>query len=141
MFTTIQEIEAFIRDFEACSLPKAYWTHHSHLLVGLWYLSHHSFDEALAIIRQRIRNYNDTVGVANTDSSGYHETLTQFFLRGISGHLASHPAQSLPASLKTLLQSPLANKEWPLQFYSQERLFSTAARHQWVESDIIPLSR
>ena len=34
-----QDIESFVRDFEACTLPKPRWTHQAHLLVGLWYLS------------------------------------------------------------------------------------------------------
>ena len=89
MLATTQEIEAFIRDFEACRLPKPRWTHHAHFVVGLWYLTHHSPEEALAIVRQRIRAHNESVGTANTDSSGYHETLTRFYLTGISAHLAA----------------------------------------------------
>ena len=138
MFATTQEIEAFIRDFEALRLPKPSWTHHAHLIVGLWYLTHHSPDDALSIVRQRIRAYNEPVGTANTDSSGYHETLTRFFLRGIAAHISAHSSESLPSSLALLLQSPLAHKDWPLSFYSRERLFSVAARHGWLEPDLTP---
>jgi len=136
MLATTQEIEAFIRDFEACSLPKTRWTHHAHLAVGLWYLSHHAPDDALSIVRRRIQAYNEAVGTANTDSSGYHETLTVLFLRGITTHIAAHSDKSLTESLALLLQSPLANKDWPLAFYSRERLFSVTARRQWVEPDV-----
>ena len=138
MLATTQDIEAFIRDFEACSLPKSRWTHHAHLLVGLWYLTHHSVDEALGIVRQRIRTYNEAVGTANTDSGGYHETLTRFFLSGIAAHIDQHRSESLPVSLALLWQSPLASKEYPLAFYSRERSFSNAARHQWLEPDLAP---
>jgi hypothetical protein len=134
--TTIQEAEAFIRDFEARTLPKSRWTHHAHLLVGLWYLSHHPMDEALSIVRRRIHAYNETIGKANTDTSGYHETLTCFFLRGIAAHIATHPSEPFPVSLALLLRSPIASKEWPLHFYSRERLFSVMARRQWIEPDL-----
>lgn len=137
-WNTIEGIEAFIRDFEACSLPKPRWTHHAHLLVGLWYVARHSPEDALSIVRQRIRTYNDATGTANTDSSGYHETLTRFFLRGIADHILAHGSESLPSSLALLLQSPLARKDWPLSFYSRERLFSAAARHEWLEPDLMP---
>ena len=138
MFATTQDIEAFIRDFEACVLPKPRWTHHAHLVVGIWYLTHHSADDALAIVRRRIRAYNEAVGTANTETSGYHETLTRLFLRGISAHLSAYSGESLPSSLALLLQSPLANKDWPLSFYTRERLFSGAARHGWLEPDLTP---
>ena len=57
MLSTTQEIEAFIREFEACTLTKTRWTHHAHLVVALWYLTHHPHDAALEIVRQRIRAY------------------------------------------------------------------------------------
>jgi hypothetical protein len=135
MFDTIEKIEGFIAAFEACSLPKARWTHHAHLVVALWYLSHHAHDDALDIVRRRIRAYNEAVGTANTDSSGYHETLTRLFLRGVADHMAEHRDAALPVAVTALLQSPLASKEWPLRFYSSERLFSVAARRDWIEPD------
>jgi hypothetical protein len=138
MFATAQDIEAFIQEFEGRTLPKSRWTHHGHLVVGLWYLTLHSPDDAHTIVRQRIRDYNEAVGTANTDSSGYHETLTQLFLHGIAEHILAHRTQSLPSSLAILLQSPLAHKDWPLSIYSRERLFSVAARLEWLEPDLTP---
>ena len=117
------------------SLPVSRWTHHAHLVVGLWYLMHHSGDDALAIVRQRIRAYNDAVGTPNTDSSGYHETLTRLFLRGIASHIADHRGTPLAESVAKLLQSPLARKDWPLSYYSRERLFSATARREWLTPD------
>ena len=137
MWETTEEIEAFIRAFEACTLPKPRWTHHAHLLAGLWYLSHHPPDEALAILRCRIRAHNESVGTPNTDSSGYHETLTCFFLRGISAHLAADRGETLPDSFARLLRSSMADKDWPLASYSRERLFSVTARREWVEPDLV----
>jgi len=136
MFSSAQEIEAFVREFEARSLPIERWTHHAHLLVGLWYLMQHSHDDALSVVRQRIRAYNEAVGTANTDSDGYHETLTRLFLRGIAAHISDHGGNPLPDSLALLLQSPIARKDWPLLFYSRERLFSVAARRDWIEPDM-----
>ena len=140
---TVEAIEAFVREFEACRLPKARWTHNAHLLVALWYLTQNTPDETLAILRVRIRAHNESVGTVNSDSSGYHETLTRLYLRGVNDHIAQHAGASLPESLAALLRSPLADKEWPLRFYSRGRLFSVAARHGWVEPDlpVTPLAR
>ena len=138
MWRTMDEIEDFIDEFERGKLTKVRWTHHAHLVVGLWYLTLHSAEEALVIVRRRIRAHNEAVGTANTDTSGYHETLTCFFLNGIADHLAAHRGESLPVSLSLLLQSPLAEKDWPLASYSRERLFSIAARRRWLEPDLRP---
>jgi hypothetical protein len=106
------------------------------LLVGLWYLSKHTPAEALNIVRERIRAYNVAVGTANTDSSGYHETLTRLYLDGIAAHRARHSGELLPKLLALLLDTPLARSDWPLEFYSRERLYSVLARRQWVEPDL-----
>lgn len=136
MFASIDEIEYFIREFEARRLPKLQWTHQAHLAVGLWYLSHHSPADALPIVRQHIRDYNMASGTANSSHSGYHETLTRLFLHGIALHIQAHKGEPLPRSLALLLQSPLAQKDWPLTFYSRARLFSVAARREWLEPDL-----
>lgn len=130
------DIAAFIRAFETCTLPKPRWTHPAHLLVGLWYLSKHAPDEALNIVRERIRAYNESVGTANSDDGGYHETLTRFYLDGIAAHVARHSNEPLAKSLALLLGTPLVRSDWPLTYYSRERLFSVRARQQWVEPDL-----
>jgi hypothetical protein len=135
MFTTDQQVESFISEFEACRLPKARWTHEAHLLVGLWYLSRHSPDDALDITRARIRAHNESVGTANTDTSGYHETLTRLYLLGIAALHERHNGLPFTVVLKLLLESPLADSAYPLAFYSKDLLFSVRARHEWVEPD------
>jgi hypothetical protein len=137
-FHTTDDIEAFIHEFEACTLSKSRWTHHGHLVVALWYLTRHTPEETLDIVRRRIRAYNEATGTPNTDSEGYHETLTRLFLGGVAAHIAEHRSEPLPASLAAMLQSPLSNKDWPLRYYSRKRLFSVAARHHWLEPDHAP---
>jgi hypothetical protein len=128
-------IAAFISDFEALRLPKSRWTHQAHLLAGLWYLSRHGPAEALAIIRERIRAHNESVGTANSDDGGYHETITRLYLDAIAAHRARHAGASFEESLRLLLAGPLADSGWPLKYYTRERLFSVAARRHWLEPD------
>lgn len=139
MFSSVLELEAFIREFEACRLPRSQWTHQAHLVAGFWYLSHHEPEAALSIVRERIKAHNVSVGTPNTDDSGYHETITRLYLNAIAAHIRRHSGESTAESLRLLLSSPLMNSTWPLQHYSQQRLFSVAARHHWVEPDIQPL--
>ena len=62
------------------TLPKSEWTHHAHLQTGLWHVLHHDAATAMNLMRERIRAYNLCTGVANTDTTGYHETITCFYL-------------------------------------------------------------
>jgi len=139
MFPTTQAIKAFIDEFEACSLPKSRWTHHAHLVVGLWYLSRHTRDDALTIVRSRIRAYNEAVGTANTDTSGYHETVTRAYVRLLSAFLRTHDGLGVADCVQGLLVSPLAEKAALLRYYTKETLTSVSARKAWVEPDVEPL--
>lgn len=121
------------------TLPKEQWTHEAHLRVGLWHLLHHAAGDALVLLRARIAAYNLACGVENTDSSGYHETITRFFVWRIEQFVAaadrSRPVDDLAAELIALLGDPRA----PLRYYSRERLMSVEARRGWVEPDLRPL--
>ncbi len=139
MFDTIDRYQAFISDFETCKLSRARWTHRAHLAVGFWYLWHHPPAEALRLVRENIRHHNEGVGTPNTDSGGYHETITLGYLHGIADHRARHPLTPPLESLTLLQSSGLASSEWLLKYYSRDRLFSVPARRGWVEPDLQPL--
>ena len=83
-----------------------------------------------------IRHHNVAVGGVNDDSQGYHETLTQLYIRGTRRFLADHGGGDLLGAVNALLASPMAPRDWPLSFYSRELLFSVAARRGWVEPDL-----
>jgi hypothetical protein len=87
-----------------------------------------------------IRRYNESVGGVNSDSEGYHETITRVFLHGVllflSGADAAAPVHEL---VNELLLSPMGRRDWPLRFYSRSRLFSVEARRQFIAPDIAAL--
>jgi hypothetical protein len=134
------EVAAFIAEFEALRLSKQQWTHHAHLTAGFWYLTTEP-STALEIIRRNIRAHNESVGTPNTDTGGYHESITRLFLAGIAAHIAAHRDAPFEESLRLLLASELGQSGWPLTFYSRERLFSVAARRGWVEPDLQSMDR
>jgi hypothetical protein len=130
--TTYADVAAFIDEFEGRRLPKARWTHEGHLVAGLWYVWRFGPAQALEHLRVGIRDHNVSVGTANTDSSGYHETITRLYVEGIGQLCSSSPGNVFEEVLASLLSSPLARSEWPLSFYSADRLFSVQARREWV---------
>jgi hypothetical protein len=120
--------------------PYLNWTHLAHCAATLYLLQEKSdwvLEDKMPTI---IRDYNDAIGVANTDRTGYHETLTIFYIRAIRDFLAANCQGLGPAeALAALQSSPLGIREFVFEFYSREHLFSVEARQEWVEPDIKPL--
>ncbi len=134
---TASDVERIITGFEQGTLPKAEWTHAAHLVMAMWYALHMPESELLSHIRPRIRAYNTAVGVENTTTSGYHETLTVFYIqvvvRFLKDFIARETMPQLPETLiNALLQSECAERTYPLRFYTKERLFSAEARMEWL---------
>lgn len=136
---TISGVETLVRDFESCALGRELWTHAAHLKVALWYLLRHEWDEAVALTRRGIKRYNAASGVADTPTSGYHETLTLFWLHTVRRFLESRRDDARdPDDLADELTTT-ADKNLPLEFYTRELLMSPEARAAWVAPDLKPL--
>ena len=124
----------------ACALAKEEWTHEAHLAACLWLIV-----ERPDILPERdiggfIRRFNESVGGVNDETQGYHETITQCFVRGVRACLERvDPELPLHAKVNLLLGEPEGRRDWPLRFYSRERLFSVEARLGFVEPDLGPL--
>src|SRR4026207_1217385 len=76
-----EEVRTLVAHFETGDLPRARWNHAAHLTVAFWDLSRLDLSHATDRIRSGIIHYNDCQGTPNTDSSGYHETVTRFWIR------------------------------------------------------------
>jgi hypothetical protein len=124
----------------ACTLPKSDWTHAAHIAATCWLLRDRPDVDVDAEIATIICRYNESVGGVNDDTSGFHATITRTFVAGVRGYLATPAASgSLVATVNALLRRPEGQRDWPLRFYSRERLFSVAARRAFVEPDLAPL--
>jgi hypothetical protein len=137
-FTSDADIERIGRGLVDRSLPKSEWTHAAHFAAAFWLLRHPDMD-AVRDMPGLIRAYNEATGVSNTDTTGYHETITLGSLRAARAWLAARPHARLYEALEELLASVYGRSEWPLTYWSKEVLFSVAARRAWVEPDLRPL--
>ena len=139
-FTSDAEIEHIGEGLLARTLPRVEWTHEAHLAATTYLLTRRpdiDVDQALPGI---IRAFNESVGGVNSDTEGYHETITRVFLRGSRLFLAAtDPKKPFHELVNELLLSPMGRRDWPLRFYSRERLFSVEARRQLVMPDIAAL--
>ena len=139
-FTSDAEIEHFGEHFLARTLPKAEWTHEAHLATTTWLLLNRPEIDVDDELPGLIRSYNESVGGLNSDSEGYHETITRVFLHGVRLFLSeADPAEPLHELVNELLLSPMGRRDWPLRFYSRERLLSVEARKAFMPPDLATL--
>jgi hypothetical protein len=121
----------------ACALPRPEWTHEAHLATTLWLIAERPDIAPERDLPALIRRYNESVGGVNSDSEGYHETITQCFIRAIRVYLGRvDPALPLVEKVNGLLRSAEGRRDWPLCFYDPKTLFSVEARRGWVEPDL-----
>ena len=109
--------------------------HASHLHVAWVYLTESSSVEQAA---RRMRNTLRRFAAGAGKPEKYHETITLFWV-----HLLSRARQiKCVECLEEIVHAhpQLLEKDFPLSYYSAERLFSNEARTSWVEPDLKPLS-
>ena len=141
LFASNADVLALVAAFDGCRLPKDDWTHQAHLVVALAYVQRLGVKGAWAALPDHIRAYNIASGTANTDTGGYHHTITHFSLQATAAFLARLPAATpLHEAVMAYTLHPLGAKDLPLQFYSRDKLFTPQARHNLIEPDLRPLS-
>ena len=136
-FTSDAEIEHLGEGLIACTLRKEEWTHEAHLAATTYLTLKHPEIDLDIELPGIIRRFNESVGGVNSDTEGYHDSITRAFLRGVRLFLdeadASAPLHEL---VNELLMSPMGRRDWPLRFYSRELLFSVEARRNFIEPDV-----
>jgi hypothetical protein len=131
--------ESIIAEFRSGAMTRERFNHRAHLCVGLYHLSRPWLDDegtAAQRVRDAILAFNDRVGAVQTETSGYHETITLFYVRIIRYFLSTrHPTEEFNALADTLLEQ-WGDPKLPLQYWSKERLMSWDARLAWVDPDL-----
>jgi hypothetical protein len=140
LFESDAEIVRIGEGLLARTLPRPDWTHEAHLAATTYLLTRRPDVDIDRELPGIIRGYNESVGGVNSDSEGYHETITRVFLHGVRLFLAeadlTEPLQEL---VNELLLSPMGRRDWPLRFYTPERLFSVEARRAFIPPDLASL--
>ncbi len=137
LFEYDAEIRRIGEGLIACTLPREDWTHEAHLATCLWIIRDRPDIDAERDLPQIIPRYNESVGGVNSDTEGYHETITQIYIQAVRDHLSEIERHaSLTDAVNALLVSDRGKRDWPLRSYSPERLFSVEARRRFVDPDL-----
>src|SRR5262245_49604601 len=108
---TESELQDLVVRFGDTTLSASEWTHSAHLVTGLWHAT--SFNEADALNRMRagILRLNAAHGTPNTDTRGYHETITRAYLILLTQFARANSNLTLAPMAQTLLASDLAKRD------------------------------
>ncbi len=140
LFESDAEIIRIGEGLLARTLPRPDWTHEAHLATTTYLLTRRPDVDIDKELPGFIRRYNESVGGVNSDSEGYHETITRVFLHGVRLFLAEADLREpLHELVNELLLSPMGRRDWPLRFYSPKRLFSVEARRKFMSPDLAAL--
>jgi len=140
LFATDEEIAHLGEGLIARSLARPEWTHEAHLGATTYLLLKRPDIDLDRELPGLIRRFNESVGGVNSDSEGYHDTITRAYLHGIRLFLAeADTTEPLHELVNELLLSPMGRRDWPLRFWSKERLMSVEARRGYVLPDLAAL--
>jgi hypothetical protein len=128
------EIRSLVDRFEACSFQPSEFRHQQHLAVVLWYVANLSYPDASERMKSGIQRLAASFG-----QTGYHETITEFWLRMVHAFLPEGERAESIAVLANQFIEKCANKDLILDHYSPELLASPEAKANWLEPDLKPL--
>ena len=131
-----EAFQAFVAGWETGTLPKPEWTHAAHVAVGACYAVRHGA-AALDRTRDGIKRYNAAVGTANTETSGYHETLTRFWAEVLAVEVAGQ-ADEWQAAKRAVARYG-EDRDLHGLYYGFDVVRSVEARRGWVAPDLAAL--
>ena len=132
--------DEFLRSFEACTMPLDTWHHREHVKVAYLYITRFGIEAARRKIREGIRAYNAANKVAESPTSGYHETMTQAWLSIIHATIEEYGTH---ATADEFFDShpQLSQKKNLRLFYSRDLFISDRAKREFLEPDLTSLPR
>jgi hypothetical protein len=130
--------EVFLAAFEAGTWPFEKWHHREHIRVAYLYLCRHSYEAALEKMRSGIKALNIAHKVPERPDRGYHETMTQGWMR-VTHHALTMSGKCDSSEAFLQRHNTLLSKDALLRHYTKDRLMSQQARKEFVEPDLVPL--
>ena len=136
--TAYESDSAFIEAFESRTLPFTEWCHAAHIRMAWIYLMRHGLDGALSRARDSIKAYNKANHVVDAPQSGYHETITQAWLRVVFATIRGQ--DTCASSMQFLEAQPHLRVRTLLRvFYSKPRILSPEAKSSFLPPDLSAL--
>ena len=137
-FLASQEVLVnFFETWEAGRLSKSKWTHAAHVAVAACCAYQGDADTTFARMKAGIIRHNESVGTANTETNGYHETLTRFWASEICALVRSGQFSSRLAAVKAAVETFGNDRERFRRYFSFDVVRDIRARREWVPPDVV----
>ena len=133
-----ETLRRFIAAFEAGTYPKEEWTHEAHVIMAGWYWTEDA-TTAPERIKKQLLHYIACQGIVTTKERGYHETLTQLWIR-LSGAAIQETTGPRLQRIRAVASRYGTDSKLHQRYYSYDVLRDPVARSQWVPPDIGTIS-
>jgi len=131
-------LQRFVEEWKAGRLPKAEWTHAAHVAMAGYFAFDHAAAATFAIMKAGILHHNTSVGTANTEDNGYHETLTRFWSSEIGEFVRTGHFASRLEAVRAAVSAFGSDRDRFRLFYSFDVVRDRQARREWVAPDREP---
>ena len=128
----------FVAEWESGSLPKTRWTHGAHVAATAYYAFDHSAEDVFELMRKGILHFAGCVGIQNTESSGYHESLTRFWANRLAEFVQSGHFSSRLEGARAAVEAFGEDRDHYRLYYSFDVAHDRRARREWVAPDRNP---
>jgi len=139
-FASDDEIEVLTAGFLDGTLPAKAWTHDAHWAVSVCLHMRHAGFDLRRDLPGAIRRYNIASGGENTDTAGYHETITRASIAMVETAVrTADPGTPAVQIVNGILASDLGKASWIFEYWTKDLLMTPAARKAFVAPDLRPV--
>lgn len=131
-----EALRDFIGRWRDATLPRSEWTHAAHAAVGASHVFELGLERGFEAMRAGIRDFNVRSGGENTETSGYHETLTWLWCAVIAEHLEAAPAASALGAAQSAVARFGSDRGLHKRYYSYDVVASREARRIVIPPDL-----
>ncbi len=131
-FQSEAEILAIVDGFENCTTEKGDFKHSDHLVVIVVFLAYSPVPQAIDRMRAALHRFIDHHQI---DRQKYNETMTVFWTEMVANSLSALQDTTLVEKCNSIV-SLFTNSALALEYYSNDLLFSEAARESFVSPDL-----
>lgn len=129
-------LDDFVTRFHGHRLAKAEWTHGAHVALCAYHAWDGDVETTFALLRDAIRSFNESVGTANTATSGYHETLTRLWTTVIAAYLGELAAPTRWDAVCAAVARYGDDRGLHRRYYRHDVVADPVARASWVPPDL-----
>src|SRR5262249_40915156 len=130
--------DAFLAEFEGGEIPPTCWNHRCHVRMAWLYLCRLPLDQTVEKVRAGLLRLNATHKVPDELERGYHETVTQAWMRIVQAAMRHHGACEDSRAFCAAQPHLMCNALLRL-YYTRGRIITAEAKKAFVEPDIAPL--